>query len=130
MNKSSSFYIKLRSLYKNKEERQFFKLRKNFYKSLLNPGDLVFDVGANIGNRVEAFLALNAKVVAVEPQSFCRKVLRIKFGSKIEIVEEGLGEKEETKTMHISNANTISSFAEDWIEKVKEGRFKEYEWNE
>jgi hypothetical protein len=35
-------------------------LRKNFYSWFIKEGDLVFDIGANYGNRVKAFLQLNA----------------------------------------------------------------------
>jgi hypothetical protein len=40
----------------------------SFYQQFLQPGDLCFDVGANMGNRVEAFLKIGANVVVVEPQ--------------------------------------------------------------
>ena len=34
----------------------------------LNPGDLAFDIGAHVGDRIAAFRRLGARVVAVEPQ--------------------------------------------------------------
>ena len=34
----------------------------------VRPGDLVFDVGAHVGDRIAAFRRLGARVVAVEPQ--------------------------------------------------------------
>lgn len=40
----------------------------NFYKQFIQPKDLVFDVGANVGSRVKLFLNIGAKVVAFEPQ--------------------------------------------------------------
>ena len=36
--------------------------------SSCTPGDLVFDIGAHVGDRVAAFRRLGARVVAVEPQ--------------------------------------------------------------
>ncbi len=38
------------------------------YRRFVNRGDLVFDIGAHVGDRVAAFRRLGAKVVAVEPQ--------------------------------------------------------------
>lgn len=31
--------------------------------------------------------------------------------------------------MYIANASTISSFSKDWIDSVKDDRFKDYNWN-
>lgn len=112
-----------------KEEKNNLQRRVAFYKQFLFPGDLVYDVGANIGNRVESFLDLKCKVVAVEPQPDCINELRRKFGNLIKIAEVGLGASESEKTMYISNANTISSLSEEWIKSVKESRFSQYEWN-
>lgn len=127
--KNSSLFIKLRSFYRNEREKKYFNIRTKFYSTFIKKGDLVFDVGANIGNRVEAFLHINAKVVAIEPQKDCRRVLDIKFGKKITIVKEGLGEKEELKTLYIAESNTISSFSKEWIDDVKDGRFAGEKWN-
>ena len=37
-------------------------------RQFVRPGDLVFDIGAHVGDRVAAFRRLGARVVAVEPQ--------------------------------------------------------------
>jgi len=102
--------------------------RRNFYRQFINPGDLVFDVGANVGNRVEAFLNIGAKVIAVEPQEACYSVLEEKFGKKIQIIKLGLGEKDEVKDFYVSDENTISSFSKEWIDSVKDNRFKGNNW--
>jgi FkbM family methyltransferase len=103
--------------------------RVKFYSTFLTANDLVFDVGANLGNRVAAFLKIDAKVVAVEPQTNCHQYLKSKFGSKIFIVPKGLGAKEEVKNMFISDAHTLSSFSTDFIESMKaSGRFSQHNW--
>lgn len=38
------------------------------YRSLVAPGDLVFDIGSHAGDRVACFRRIGARVVAVEPQ--------------------------------------------------------------
>lgn len=41
---------------------------RQLYREFIGPGDLVFDIGAHLGDRSSAFSALGARVVAVEPQ--------------------------------------------------------------
>jgi FkbM family methyltransferase len=103
--------------------------RISFYKQLLSSGDLVFDVGANIGNRIEAFLACDAKVIAVEPQPSCSSQLEKKFGSRIIIEKIGLGEEEGELEMHLSTDSTVSTFNTDFIKATKQ-RFKYSKWND
>jgi FkbM family methyltransferase len=100
-----------------------------FYNSIINPGDLCFDIGANIGNKAAIFKALNAKVIAIEPQDECVKILKHRFGKSVTILQKGVGEKEGEMDFFISNSHTISSFSKDWIDTVKKTRFKEMEWN-
>lgn len=103
----------------------------NFYKGLLSPGDVCFDVGANIGNRVKIFLKLGARVVAVEPQQGCSKVLKAVFGhdTQFTLVEKALGAAEGDAEIMISDADTISSLSKEWVEAVaKSGRFSNQRW--
>src|SRR3954471_20046 len=62
-----------------KRENELFPARIAFYRQFIKPGNLVFDVGANVGNRVEVFLKCGAKVIAVEPQPNCVDILKGKF---------------------------------------------------
>ena len=120
---------KLNAKKEKADEKRNATARLFFYKQFLSPGDLVFDIGANIGNRVETFFNIGCNVVAVEPQEECVKILKQKFGDSIQIVEKGLGEKEEEKTIYISDSNTLSSFNKDWIDSLKGSRFSQHEWN-
>ena len=56
--------------------------KTKFYSKLIQNGDLCFDVGANVGNRTEAFLKLGARIVAVEPQPECIAVLNELHGDR------------------------------------------------
>src|SRR3954451_865311 len=51
-----------------------------FYSQFLGPGDLALDVAAHVGSRVRAWRRIGARVVAVEPQPDCVRVLRLFFG--------------------------------------------------
>jgi FkbM family methyltransferase len=113
----------------DKNEIQLRRKRIEFYSKFINEGDVCFDVGANVGNRVYPLLKLKAKVVAIEPQQICFEELEKKFGDKIKLVKKGLGEKEEIKEFFISSSSTLSTFSKDYIDSVKNGRFSEYEWN-
>jgi hypothetical protein len=57
----------------------------------VRPGDLVFDIGANMGNRIEAFVALGASVVAVEPQGSCVASLRRLYRNQPDVVVVAAG---------------------------------------
>jgi FkbM family methyltransferase len=101
----------------------------SFYKNFINSNDLVFDVGANYGNRVELFLKLNAKVVAIEPQKKCVAYLSKKFKT-IAIENVGLGSKNELKTFYEADNSVLSTFSDDYINKVKDTRHTTSIWNE
>lgn len=103
--------------------------RRDFYALFVNKGDLCFDVGANVGNRIRPLLSLGARVVAIEPQETCYKYLRLKFKEKIKVVTKGLGETETVKDFHIADDATLSTFSDDWLNAVKDGRFKERSWD-
>lgn len=127
--KSFKYLMSVKSKYFKENEEEATNRRKLFYASFIKKGDLCFDVGANMGNRIEPLLQLEAKVLAVEPQQACYDYLKHKYGDKIILVTKGLSDAEGVKKFYISNESTISSFSEEWINAVKSNRFKEYNWN-
>jgi membrane glycosyltransferase len=60
-----------------------------FYAPFVQPGALVFDIGAHVGDRVACFRKLGARVIAVEPQPAVLKVLRWLYGRDRAVVIEG-----------------------------------------
>jgi hypothetical protein len=66
---------------------------RELYGQFAAEGDLCFDIGANLGNRVRCFRAHGCRVVAVEPQSFCLGKLRKEFAGdpQVTIVPAALG---------------------------------------
>jgi len=100
----------------------------HFYKNFIEPDQLCFDVGANIGERTDVFLQLGAKVICIEPQPDCVEILHAKYDQNlnVEILPVGLASIPGVMTLSIcSTANTISTFSEKW----KTGRFEEYSWD-
>ena len=59
------------------------------YARYVARGDLVFDIGGHVGDRVASFRRLGARVVVAEPQPALAKTLRLLFGrDRAVIVEE------------------------------------------
>ncbi|MHA1374795.1 MAG: FkbM family methyltransferase, partial [Promethearchaeota archaeon] len=91
---------------------------------------LCFDIGANIGEYTRKLLYLKTKVVSVEPQKKCLKILHEMYGrnKNVKIVGKAAGELEEFANMYISDKHpTISTFSDKWKDQ---GRFsRNHEWN-
>ncbi len=49
------------------------------YAQFIRRGDLVFDIGAHVGDRIASFRRLGARVVAVEPQPALVKTLKLLY---------------------------------------------------
>lgn len=107
--------------------------RVAFYGKLVGRGDLVFDVGANIGERVAALLELGCRVVAVEPQAACiERLRRIKPGSgSLVIVAKACGaESGELLLRSGGDGDVLASLSEDYISTVSgSGRFATHRWD-
>ncbi len=88
------------------------------YGQFIRRGDLVFDVGAHVGDRIGSFRRLGARVVAVEPQPALARTLRMLHGLKREVrieqaaVGRSIGEIE--LRLNVLNP-TISTASEDFI---------------
>jgi FkbM family methyltransferase len=88
------------------------------YRSFIEPGDLVFDIGAHAGDRVSSFRRLGARVVAVEPQPLLASALRHIHGGDplVEIVARAAGDKADTLALHINTENpTVSTTSEAFL---------------
>ena len=91
---------------------------ERLYAGFVKAGDLVFDVGAHVGDRVRAFRQLGARVVAVEPQPAMARVLRLMYGRDSHVIIEtaAVGRIAGTVAMQINVANpTISTASRAFI---------------
>jgi FkbM family methyltransferase len=104
-----------------------------FYGQFLGPGDLGFDIGAHVGSRVRAWRRLDARVLAVEPQPDCLRVLRLWFGRdpQVTILPVAAGPAPGSARLALSSATpTVSSMAPSWIESVSaDRRFARVRWD-
>lgn len=89
------------------------------YSTFVAPGDLVFDVGAHVGDRIAAFRSLGAHVVAVEPQPALMKTLKLLYGRDrtVSLVGAATGAAAGSATLKLNPANpTVSSASDRFIE--------------
>lgn len=109
------------------------KIRERlFYKQFIQPGDLCFDIGANIGDKTRTFLELGARVIAVEPQNLCVEILRRLYGNhpNMILVDKAVGAKEGTTVMYVNHIHTLTTLSAEWIKKIGESkRFGNQLWN-
>jgi FkbM family methyltransferase len=116
-----------------REERDRRRQTLEFFSDFMGPGDLVFDVGANVGDRTAVFRELDARVVAVEPQPECVRRLRRRFRNDpaVTVEAEALGREEGIVDMAVSSAShTLSSLSPEWMDAVREsGRFSDVKWD-
>lgn len=112
-----------------KEDPELFKERLKFYSPFIKKGDLCFDIGAYLGERTAVFLALDARVVAVEPQKGCCQFLRQRFKGNpdLVIVQRGVAAKKGALPFRLGGL--LSTFSEEWRSAViRSGRFLSYCW--
>lgn len=95
--------------------------RAALYKSWIKPGDLVFDIGANIGNRTRVFAALGARVVAVEPQPHCYWALRwlLKFNSRVTLIRAAASFDNSSKVFMQRETHVLSSMRDRRFQVVE-----------
>lgn len=103
------------------------------YGQFIGPGDLCFDIGAHVGNRLSVFRALGARTVAVEPQPVMMQTLRRRYGDdpSIALVEGAVGGACGEATLHLSTLTpTLASLSRDWIARMQShAAFRGVRWD-
>jgi FkbM family methyltransferase len=93
------------------------------YGQFVRRGDLVFDVGAHVGDRVASFRRLGARVIAVEPQPAFAKLLKLIYGRSREVVVERVAigrESGSTRIMINPDNPTVSTASQDFISAARD----------
>ena len=94
---------------------------RRLYRPLVGQSDLVFDVGAHLGDRSAAFAALGARVVALEPQpQVARWLRRIAARHRgVTVRSEAVGRAGGTARLAVSRRTpTVSTLADGWRKKL------------
>ena len=108
---------------------------RRLYGSLVRDGDLVFDVGAHLGDRSAAFAALGARVIALEPQPRIARWLRRIVGrnERITVRTEAVGAAVGTARLAISRRTpTLSTLSASWRDSIQERNpaFRDVRWED
>lgn len=94
---------------------------QRFYGALVPAGGLAFDIGAHVGNRTRAWRRLGARVVAVEPQPDCLRVLRRLFAgdAEVTVLPLAVGQAEGEAELFVSaRTPTVTTLSADWVHRV------------
>lgn len=105
-----------------------------FYRRLLHgfrEGDLIFDVGANVGDKANVFLRLGARVVCIEPDEVNQEVLRSKFlryrfaSKPVVIIGKAVSDRSTTETMWIDGSGSaVNTLSQKWAETLRANKDK------
>jgi FkbM family methyltransferase len=93
------------------------------YRRFVTSGDLVFDIGAHVGDRIAAFRRLGARVVALEPQPALARTLRLLYGRDraVTIEAAAVGRAAGTVELRINPDNpTISTVSDAFIDAARD----------
>ncbi len=117
----SEFYYKLLKI-KNPTYLQDLEKDHTFYQNAFEKKlNLIFDIGANWGDKTYAFKKLADRVVSVEPDQNCFRALRIRYGKnkQINLEQVALSDQEGTATFFVeedgSAYNTLSEKQKQWL---------------
>lgn len=104
------------------------------YAPFIQSGDLCFDLGAHLGDRVHAWSRLGARVVALEPHPGMMSWLRRWYGhqSNITLIQRAVGAEAGDSTLWMSRLSpSVSTISMVWLTTVqKNRRFAGVRWNE
>ena len=88
------------------------------YGRFLKAGDLAFDIGSHVGDRIASFRRLGALVVALEPQPLCAAAIRaIHAGDDaVTLIEAACAAEPGSLRLLVNSANpTLSTASADFI---------------
>jgi len=88
------------------------------YARFVRPGDLAFDIGSHVGDRIGSFRRIGARVLALEPQPLCAEVIRRIYAADagVTLLEAACGNSEGTLTLAINSANpTVSTASREFV---------------
>jgi FkbM family methyltransferase len=107
---------------------------KKLYRDFIRPGDLAIDAGAHVGNHTRAFLALGARIVAVEPQPLFAGFLRTVFhrNQDVVVIEAALGDAPGRAELRVSTRTpTVSTLDGGWQRRVSRAEsFSHVRWDQ
>ena len=100
----------------------------DFYHNLLEDlkrGDWIFDIGANCGEKVDIFLRLGAKVLAVEPDVSNQLTLTQRFRQwrivkkQVVVVGKAVSDREGVQTLYVNaDGSALNTLNKKWVDAL------------
>jgi FkbM family methyltransferase len=119
----SPIFPTVRTAYQSLFSRHKLAARRQltgFYSQFIRPGDLVFDVGANVGIYADAFTELGARVVAIEPNPECVRLLRkLSERTHVQVEPCAVSDTPGSVLLQLSELNQLSSANPEWRSMVE-----------
>jgi FkbM family methyltransferase len=104
----------------NRGKLQSRRQMKEFYSQFVSSGDLVFDVGANVGMYSEIFAELKARVVAIEPNPACLGFLQSLARRTSVVVEpRAISDQPGKIALQVSDMSVLSTANPEWRSMVE-----------
>jgi FkbM family methyltransferase len=105
---------------------------ESFYSQFISGDDLVFDIGANVGEYTEVFAGLGARVVAVEPNPSLLPILnKIRPFDRIIVNSVAVGSSRGVADLLMCESVGLSTLSRDWLDVAKNSeRFQGLRWNQ
>lgn len=103
-------------------DRAHHRAMDALYRRFVKPGDLVFDIGAHVGDRVASFRRLGARVVALEPQPAPACVIRLLrgFDPMVTVLPLAAGARPGRIRLKINARNpTVSTASEAFVRSAE-----------
>ena len=103
-------------------DRAHHRAMDALYSGFLKPGDLAFDIGAHVGDRVSSFRRCGARVVALEPQPGPARIIQLLHGRdrNVTLVRAAVGSREGTLTLLVNSNNpTVSTASGDFVKAAQ-----------
>lgn len=93
------------------------------YRSLLKPNSLVFDVGANLGQKSDIFLAAGFRTIVIEPNLRCQHSLELQFKNnpRATIVRKAVGAAMGASVLYADGSDAAGSLLPGWNQKLYAG---------
>lgn len=93
---------------------------RRLFASLIKPGCLCFDIGANVGEKSHTLLSIGMNVVAFEPIPECVREIKARCSGfpQFIVCQKGLDGAIGRKTLYVGKGLAMSSFLDDWTNNV------------
>lgn len=104
----------------NHENLRYRAQMRKFYGQFFRRGDLVFDIGANVGEYAEMLASVGAKVVAAEPNpACCQSLYRLAHMRDVRVEGCAVGAVPGNAKLRICSHSELSTLSDEWYENSK-----------